>query len=106
MTACHLVERIMTFNKTEHSYWCSNNNKQNVPVNFRSKHETIHLEIKTWHIQLQSMADLLITQFLNLSELRRDIYLKDPSMIKSVIQMTASPSFMCSSPAQHAEFLI
>jgi len=46
------------------------------------------------HIQLLSMADLLITHFLSLFERRRDIYLKDPSTIKSVIQMTASPSFM------------
>jgi hypothetical protein len=46
------------------------------------------------HIQLQSMADLLITHFLSLFQTRRYIYLKDPSMIKSVIQMTASPSLM------------
>jgi len=52
------------------------------------------------------MADLLFTHFLSLFEMRRDIYLKDPSMIKSVINMTASPSFMRLSPAEHAEFLV
>jgi len=46
------------------------------------------------HIKLQSMADLLFTHFLSMFEMRRDIYLKDPSMIKSVIKMTATPSFI------------
>jgi len=58
------------------------------------------------HIKFKSMADLLFTHFLSLFEMRRDIYLKDPSMIKSVINMTASPSFMRLSPAEHAEFLV
>jgi len=46
------------------------------------------------HIKLQSMVNLLFTDFLSLFEMRRDIYLKYPSKIKSVIKMNTFPSFM------------